>query len=217
MERRPGVIIAMAAWLAAGTGMLLGSVLLGKEPVPLAVVLVSQAAVALPVLILLVPLRPSVLGLGGTAWRHLLTGAGVGLAALGVSYLLLLATLLIAGKPPEDLGVDRVIGGLKADYGLAGLVLLVGVMTGLVEEALFRGVILTGLRKHLPPAAAVTICALLFAVLHLSPWRFVPQLALGLLLGWLTVRTGSCWPAAVGHAVHNGVLVTAQHLAQRYT
>jgi len=60
----------------------------------------------------------------------------------------------------------------------------------------------------------VLVCALLFAALHFSPWRFLPQLSLGILLGWLTLRTGSCWPAAVGHAVHNGVLLTAEYLWQ---
>ena len=215
MDRKPGLIVALMAWLATGAGMLLASWLLGREAGALPLVLASQAAVALPVLILLVPLRPRELGLGGTGWRPLLAGVGVGLAALACSMAILLGTVLVAGQPPQDLEVNRVLTSLSADYGLVGLLLLTAVLAGAAEEALFRGVILTGLRKHLSPAAAVLICALLFAALHLSPWRFVPQLCLGLLLGWLTLRAGSCWPAAVAHAVHNGVLLTADHLLKQ--
>jgi membrane protease YdiL (CAAX protease family) len=214
MDRKPGVIVAVVAWLLAGAGMQLGSWLLGPKPDVLLMVLVSQAAVALPVLILLVPLEPHELGLGGVRWRLLLAGAALGLVALLCSLAIQLATIAIAGQPPRELDINRVVSGLAADHGLLGLILLVAVLAGAAEEALFRGVILTGLRKHLPPAAAVLICALLFATLHLSPWRFLPQLSLGLLLGWLTLRTGSCWPAAVAHAVHNGVLVTIGQLVQ---
>lgn len=213
MDRRPGVIIAVMAWLLAGAGMLLASWLVGPQPDALTLVLASQSAVALPVLLLLLPLEPRTLGLGGTGWRPLLTGAGVGLAALLCSTALFVATVAVFGKPPE-LDINRVVGGLAADHGLVGLILLGAVLAGVAEEALFRGVMLTGLRKHLPPAAAVLICALLFAAMHLSPWRFLPQFALGCLLGWLTLRTGSCWPAAVAHAVHNGVLLAIGQLVQ---
>jgi membrane protease YdiL (CAAX protease family) len=213
MDRRPGVIIAVMAWLLAGAGMLLASWLLGPRPDVLVLVLASQAAVALPVLILLVPLEPRELGLGGTGLPRLLAGAAIGLVALLISFALFLSTVAVFGTPPE-LDINRVVNGLASDLGLVGLILLGAVLAGVAEEALFRGVILTGLRKHLSPAAAVLICALLFAAMHLSPWRFLPQFALGCLLGWLTLRTGSCWPAAVAHAVHNGVLLAIGQLAQ---
>ncbi len=214
MDRKPGVIIAVVAWLLAGVGMLLGSWLLGPKPDALLLVLASQAAVALPVLILLVPLEPRELGLGAAGWRPLLAGAGLGLVALLCSFAIQLATIAVVGQPPQELDINRVVSGLASDLGLVGLILLGAVLAGAAEEALFRGVILTGLRKHLSPAAAVLICALLFAALHLSPWRFLPQFALGCLLGWLTLRTGSCWPAAVAHAVHNGVLLAIGQLVQ---
>jgi membrane protease YdiL (CAAX protease family) len=214
MDRRPGVIVAVLAWLLAGAGMLLASWLVGPQPDALTLVLASQSAVALPVLILLLPLEPRVLGLGGAGWRKLLAGAAIGLVALLSSVAIQLVTVAFAGPPPQELDINRVVGGLAADHGLVGLILLGAVLAGVAEEALFRGVMLTGLRKHLSPRAAVLLCALLFAALHLSPWRFLPQFALGCLLGWLTLRTGSCWPAAVAHAVHNGVLLAIGQLVQ---
>jgi membrane protease YdiL (CAAX protease family) len=213
MERKPGVSVALAAWLTAGAGMLLGSWLVGPEPDPLELVLASQAAVALPVLLLLLPLPPRALGLGGASWRMLLAGAALGGAAVLSSMAIQMATIAVAGPPPQ-LDILRVVDGLAAGHGLVGLVLFGAVLAGLAEEALFRGVILTGLRKHLSPTTAVVLCALLFAALHLSPWRFLPQFALGCLLGWLALRSGSCWPAAIAHAVHNGVLLLVGQLTQ---
>ncbi len=211
---RPGVVIAVLAWLTAGAGMLAGGWLLGPKPDLLAMVLVSQLAVALPVLVLLVPLRPRHLGLGLPSPKGLLAGAALGPIALGVSLALLGAVVLLFGKPPGQMPVELVISDLRNRFGLVGLLLCAAILPGVIEEALFRGVILTGLRRHLSPAAAVLICALLFAALHLSPWRFLPQLSLGLLLGWLTLRTGSCWPAALAHALHNGAVLAAAPLVQ---
>lgn len=212
MLAKPGVVIAVLAWLLAGAGMLVAGWLLGPKPDLLVVVLLSQAAVALPVLLLLVPLRPRELGLGLPSPRGLLAGAALGPVAIAMSLGILGATVLLFGKPPGEQPVELVIGDLRARFGLPGLLLCAAILPGLVEEALFRGVILTGLRRHLSPAAAVLICALLFAALHLSPWRFLPQLALGCLLGWLTLRTGSCWPAALAHALHNGAVLAVVQL-----
>lgn len=214
MLAKPGVVIAVLAWLLAGAGMLGGAWLLGGKPDLLAMVLVSQAAVALPVLLLLIPLRPRELGLGLPSRKGILAGAALGPVAIAMSMAILGAIVLLFGQPPNQQPVELVIGDLHQRFGLGGLLLCAAILPGLVEEALFRGVILTGLRRHLSPAAAVLICALLFAALHLSPWRFLPQLALGCLLGWLTLRTGSCWPAALAHALHNGILLTVTQLAQ---
>jgi sodium transport system permease protein len=212
MQAKPGVVIAVLAWLLAGAGMLGGAWALGAKPDPLVMVLVSQAAVALPVLLLLIPLRPRELGLGAPSRKGLLAGAIVGPVALAISMAILGVIVWLFGQPPAQQPVELVIDDLRQRFGLGGLLLSAAILPGLVEETLFRGVILTGLRRHLSPAAAVLICALLFAVLHLSPWRFLPQLALGCLLGWLTLRTGSCWPAALAHALHNGLLLAGSQL-----
>ncbi len=202
----------MASWLLAGAGMMLAALLLGKHPDPLLLVLASQAAVALPVLLLLLALRPPALGLGPAAPRAWLGGVALGPLAFVCSLTINGVVILFAGLPPKDLPIIDIIDGLHQRIGLGGLVLCAAVLPGIVEEALFRGVILTGLRRHLSPAAAVLITALLFAALHLDPWRFLPQLTLGLLLGWWTLRSGSCWPAAVAHAVHNAIVLVVSRM-----
>lgn len=119
-------------------------------------------------------------------------------------------------------------------------VAVTAVAVALLEEFLFRGVLLGLLRQVMVPSAAVVLAAIPFALLHffnlprgvdeavawwsgfaslaqavasLPPWHFLlwgiaTLFAAGLLLGWLTVRTGSLH-AAIG--LH-GVWILGQQL-----
>jgi membrane protease YdiL (CAAX protease family) len=213
MTSGPGVIVAVAALALAGAGIVLGGLAAGQPPQPLVAVLLAQAAAALPVLLALIVYRPAQLGLDVPQPRHLLTGLAIVPLAILVSLLGAGVVFLAVGQPPSGQPVEEVIGALHERFGLLGLVLIGAVLPGIVEEALLRGVVLHGLRRRLSPNAAIIITALGFALLHLSPWRLVPQFCLGVLLGWLTLRSGSCWQAAVVHAGHNAVLLVLSRLA----
>ena len=80
-------------------------------------------------------------------------------------------------------------------------------MPGVCEEVLCRGVLLHGLRSRYTVPVAVLVSSLVFAALHGSPYRFLPQACLGALLALLTLRCGSIWPAVLLHAAHNGIAV----------
>ena len=69
-----------------------------------------------------------------------------------------------------------------SDYGWWGAFLRVAVVAPIVEELIFRGLILHGLRKNYNAFVAVTISALMFALFHLNPWQFPATFILGLLL-----------------------------------
>lgn len=88
----------------------------------------------------------------------------------------------------------------------------------LVEELLFRGVLLSALipRCGLPLAALLSAAG--FAAIHLPglqwQWYAVPQLILlGLALVWLRLRYQSLWPAVVAHGTHNALALTAWFFA----
>ncbi|MCI0586733.1 MAG: CPBP family glutamic-type intramembrane protease [Planctomycetes bacterium] len=87
--------------------------------------------------------------------------------------------------------------------------LLYAASPGVCEEMLFRGAVLRGLRRDLPRFRAVLLSSVLFAAFHFSFYRFFPQAALGVLLGFLTLRAGSLWPAIVLHAGHNALVLFA--------
>ncbi len=77
------------------------------------------------------------------------------------------------------------------------------VVAPLTEEVLFRGVILRGLLSRWKPWAAITLSAVLFALMHVNPAQTPVALVLGLILGWVYVRTRSLGLCMLGHALNN--------------
>lgn len=78
----------------------------------------------------------------------------------------------------------------------------------LIEELLFRGVLLSALLRRMRVGWAIAATALLFGLVHLPDfgwaWYGVPDLALlGAALAWLRLRSDSLWPAVLAHACNN--------------
>lgn len=72
-----------------------------------------------------------------------------------------------------------------------------------LEEMLFRGVILRSFLGQYPRSTAIGASALLFGVAHLNIYQFVAAFAIGLLLGWLYERTRSLVPCIALHGAYN--------------
>ncbi|GET23135.1 hypothetical protein JCM18694_33810 [Prolixibacter denitrificans] len=83
------------------------------------------------------------------------------------------------------------------------LFLSIVVAAPLLEEILFRGVILEGLLKNYSPAKAIIWSAAIFAVAHLNPWQGVGALLLGLVIGWVYWKSNSIIPGMLIHFVNN--------------
>ncbi len=79
---------------------------------------------------------------------------------------------------------------------------------GLWEEVLFRGVVLSlCLRRAKKPIHGVLLAAGCFAVLHLNTYHLVRLLGMGVLWGWLTLKSRSLLPAVLSHGLYNIFLV----------
>jgi membrane protease YdiL (CAAX protease family) len=87
--------------------------------------------------------------------------------------------------------------------GLLTLLLIIALSPALCEEALFRGVLASGLRRRIPAWAIVLAVGLLFGIFHLSLYRFVPTALSGMVLTYLVVRTGSIVCSALAHLTLN--------------
>ncbi|MSR73899.1 MAG: CPBP family intramembrane metalloprotease [Planctomycetes bacterium] len=107
-----------------------------------------------------------------------------------------------------------------ADASVWSRILVVTALVSLVplsEELIFRGFLLRGL-EGLAAAQfgagatarwlALVGSALVFAGVH-EHFAMLPVFGVGLILGWLTQRTGSITTACVFHALHNGVTVAS--------
>lgn len=88
------------------------------------------------------------------------------------------------------------------DEHLARLVMFV-ILAPLAEEFLCRGWLLPAAAARWGPWPAVALTSLVFAGMHLNPWQFFYAAWMGLLLGWVWLRTRSVWPCVLGHAVNN--------------
>jgi membrane protease YdiL (CAAX protease family) len=98
------------------------------------------------------------------------------------------------------------------------LVVMVVSVGPLVEELLFRGVLLSALLQRWPAGRSVLISALVFALVHLPGLQFhgyaLPDLILlALALAWLRLSSDSIWPAVLAHAVNNLLAVVAWFVA----
>lgn len=90
-----------------------------------------------------------------------------------------------------------------SDFGWWGAFMKVAVIAPVVEELIFRGIILHGLRRNYKPFVAVVVSALLFALFHLNPWQFPATFVLGLVLGWIMIRTNNILLSIIGHSINN--------------
>ena len=100
----------------------------------------------------------------------------------------------------------------QQSHPVASLVLLT-VAPPIVEEALCRGLVLRAMLNRWSVTRSVVLSAVVFGGIHLNPWQFFYATWLGLLLGWVYVRTRSLGLCVVLHALNNflsWVLMRAQ-------
>ncbi len=94
-------------------------------------------------------------------------------------------------------------GIFESDFGWWGAFMKVAVVAPVVEELIFRGLILQGFKRNYNNFTAVFVSAILFSLFHLNPWQMPATFVLGLLLGWLMIRTNSLILAILGHSINN--------------
>jgi len=97
-------------------------------------------------------------------------------------------------------------------HKFVSLILLVVLVGPVLEELLFRGLVLHALLRRYSTGVAIVVSSALFAAAHLNPWQIPITFGTGLILGWIFIKTRSLWPCIIVHALVNGapllVLVT---------
>jgi len=81
--------------------------------------------------------------------------------------------------------------------------LTVAVAAPILEEILFRGIILDGFLKNYSPTKAIVWSAVIFGLVHLNPYQFIPAFLIGLIMGWIYWKTGSLWLCILIHFINN--------------
>lgn len=83
----------------------------------------------------------------------------------------------------------------------------------LLEEILFRGIILDGFLKRYSPGKAIVWSSLLFGLIHLNPWQFIAAFTIGLATGWIYWKSKSLLPCIIIHFVTNASAVAIAKFA----
>ena len=119
----------------------------------------------------------------------LLMGAGF---SLGLNSLLALPLFSFASDSASTQAQSWLFGSLA-------MAIVASTITPIAEEIVFRGFILTELRRKLTPAAAILLQAIAFGIMHgISAWG-VSAIMMGVLFAWVALRTRSVYASMLTH------------------
>jgi len=97
--------------------------------------------------------------------------------------------------------------GTGSEISLWMYLLVFALLASVCEELAFRGYILSGLLRRFRARTAILISSFFFALFHMNVFQFAPAFILGVVLGLITVRAKSIWPAIIFHLLHNTLLI----------
>ena len=154
---------------------------------------------------------PSEVGLGRPRWRPDVLG-GIGLAVLiGLPGLALYQVARVLGMNASVEPAE-----LYDTWWRIPVLLLVAFANGWAEEVIVVGFLITRLRQlRVNPVAAVITSSLLRGVYHLYQGfgAGLGNLAMGLVFGYVWLRTGRLWPLIIAHALIDSVAFVGYALA----
>lgn len=118
----------------------------------------------------------------------------------GVFWITDLTNLMLLYFPADEneyLALTRMLNG--------GVVSLISVclIAPLIEEMLFRGMILRAFLENYSVGSSILLSSLLFALFHMTITQLPVAFVAGCLLGWLYVKTKSLWPSIMAHFFYN--------------
>lgn len=126
----------------------------------------------------------------------LLTGASL---APGLYFVVTLFLMVL----PEAWTESYMEASAGIDTGSFVGVISVAVVAPIVEEFVFRGLVMNRLSRVMPGWLAVVISSAVFGVCHGHPVWFAYAFVLGAVFGFIDLRAGSIWPSILGHVVFN--------------
>lgn len=132
------------------------------------------------------------------------------LAALFSFSMVIILEPIIGLIPMPDWFKQILINLLKKDiFSFLTLSIIAPVM----EELLFRKVLLSGLVKNYGETKGILWSAFFFALLHLNPWQGIGAFFIGIFLAWLYLRTRNIWLCIFVHFFNNTLATVAYYMS----
>ena len=108
----------------------------------------------------------------------------------------------IQAEVKEKLGE---IGSMVASAPLWQVLLVMALAPAICEELAFRGFILSGLRRMGHKWGAIALTSVIFGLAHGILQQSLSAFFVGMVIGYIAVKTGSIWPGVLYHLVHNSL------------
>lgn len=80
-------------------------------------------------------------------------------------------------------------------------------LPAVAEELFFRGAIQQMLKEKTSVHIAIWVTAILFSLVHLDLYGFIPRVLLGAAFGYMVEKTGSIWSSVMAHFTNNAAIV----------
>jgi len=102
-------------------------------------------------------------------------------------------------------------------YSFLIIIISVVVIAPIIEEMIFRGLLLRGLeKKYKSVVLSVIYSSILFAVIHVLPSLFIQIFLIGMILGFLSIKFNSIFPGIVLHSINNLLTLLLLNLNGNY-
>lgn len=128
------------------------------------------------------------------------------LATIACSILFVLINAL-TGFFPHSLSFD--IPSFTQPIAFVFCALSAVVVAPILEEILFRGLILRSLQKF-GNTFAIIVSSVLFGLFHGNLQQTIPVMVASVVLGMVAIRTNSLWPSVIIHSVNNALTLLFQ-------
>ena len=111
-------------------------------------------------------------------------------------------TLPIFSILPIPEWVEKFFSNMSLEINVYNFIAIV-VAAPILEELIFRGIILDGLLHQFSPIKSILLSSFLFGIIHLNPWQFVSAMVIGSFAGWVYYKTGKLTLPILIHMVNN--------------
>lgn len=109
-------------------------------------------------------------------------------------------------KPMEEAAevLTKTIMSKNDPLSLLMIFLSIAIIPAICEEVVFRGVLQPLIAKSTRNIhVAIWLTAIVFSLIHMQFYGFLPRVLIGAFLGYLVIWTGSLWPAILAHFANN--------------
>ncbi len=131
---------------------------------------------------------------------------GIPMIYIGLFAVLQIQEVLMNAVPSLREFAESFSGAISFDNLLLSS-FVIAVMPGICEEIFFRGFMLKAFKVDKHPATAIFVTALLFGIYHMNVLQLITGLALGSVLGYITYKSKSIYPAIILHFLNNFTVV----------